>query len=60
MMKVELTEEEWTRFLNAAALAPYAQIAPVLSKVLSQLQTIKQTTVHATNGHMPEEEITNG
>lgn len=37
-MTVELTEEEWTRLLNAAALAPYAQIAPLIQKVVQQLQ----------------------
>jgi hypothetical protein len=60
MMKVQLTEDEWARLLNAAALAPYAQIAPVIAKVLSQLQTIKQVTVPATNGHMPAEENPHG
>lgn len=37
-MKVELTPEEWNRLLNAAALAPYSQIAPLIQKVVEQLQ----------------------
>jgi hypothetical protein len=41
-MKIELTEEEWTRLLNAAALAPYAQIAPLIQNVVQQLQAAKQ------------------
>jgi hypothetical protein len=35
-MIVDLTVEEWNRLLNAAALAPYAQIAPIISKVVAQ------------------------
>ena len=51
-MTVTLTEEEWTRLLNAAALAPYIQVAPIINKIMQQLGTIKQTTVpkEATNG----------
>jgi hypothetical protein len=41
-VKVELTEEEWSRLLNAAALAPYAQIALVIQNVVQQLQAAKQ------------------
>ncbi len=43
-MKVELTEEEWTRLLNAAALAPYAQIALLIQSIVAQLQAAKQGT----------------
>ena len=37
-MKIELTEEEWNRALNAMALASYVQIAPLMAKMFSQLQ----------------------
>jgi hypothetical protein len=37
-LSVELEEEDWARLLNAAALAPYVQIAVVLAKVQLQLQ----------------------
>lgn len=37
-MTVDLTEEEWSRLLNAAALAPYAQIAPLIEKVAIQIR----------------------
>jgi len=37
-LSVELEEEDWARLLNAAALAPYVQIAVVLAKVQMQLQ----------------------
>ncbi len=40
-MQVELTEQEWTVLLNAAALAPYAQIAPLIQKVITQIQEKK-------------------
>jgi hypothetical protein len=41
-MTVELTEQEWATLLNAAALAPYAQIAPIIAKTMEQLQTQKR------------------
>ena len=41
-MKIELTEEEWSRLLNAAALAPYIQIAPLIQKVIEQINQQKQ------------------
>jgi len=41
-MTVTLTEEEWTKLLNAAALAPYVQIAPLIQNVVQQLQAAKQ------------------
>ena len=37
-MKIELSDEEWGKVLNAMALAPYAQIAPLMAKMFSQLQ----------------------
>ncbi len=43
-MTITLTEEEWTRLLNAAALAPYAQIAPLIQNIVQQLQVAKQET----------------
>ncbi len=36
-MKVELTEQEWNHLLNCAALAPYAQVQPLITKVVKQL-----------------------
>ena len=41
-MNVELTEQEWAVLLNAAALAPYGQIAPVIGEVMQQLQPKKE------------------
>ena len=35
-MNIDLTKEEWNVLLNAAALAPYAQIAPLLHKISGQ------------------------
>ncbi len=45
-MTVTLTEEEWTRLLNAAALAPFAQIAPLIQNVVKQLQEQKPPPVN--------------
>lgn len=42
MIKVELSKEDWQRLLNAAALAPYAQIAPTLERLAAQLQSPKE------------------
>jgi hypothetical protein len=36
-VKVELTEEEWTRLINCAALAPYREVAPLIQKIMEQL-----------------------
>ncbi len=36
-MRAELTEEEWSRLLNYAALAPYREVAPLIQKVMEQL-----------------------
>jgi hypothetical protein len=44
-MTVTLTEEEWIRLLNAAALAPYAQIAPLIQNVVKQIQDQKPPSV---------------
>ncbi len=41
-MKVELTEEEWTRLLNFVAQAPYREVAPLIKRVMDQL--LKQKT----------------
>ena len=38
MIKVELTQQEWILLLNAAALAPFREIAQVFVKVQDQLQ----------------------
>jgi hypothetical protein len=38
MMKVELTQEEWGKLLNCAALAPYSQVAELIQKVVAQIQ----------------------
>jgi hypothetical protein len=40
-MKIELTEAEWGRLLNAAALAPFNQIADLIAKVGEQIQKQK-------------------
>jgi hypothetical protein len=48
MIKVELTEAEWSHLLNAAALAPYAQIAPLIQKIVEQIkETQKQPDLRA-------------
>jgi len=36
-MNITLTEEEWYRLLNCAALAPYAQVQPLIAKISDQL-----------------------
>jgi hypothetical protein len=36
-MTVNLTEQEWNQLLNCAALAPYAQVQPLITKVAKQL-----------------------
>ena len=36
-MKVELTEEEWTRLLNCASSASYREVAPLIQKIMEQL-----------------------
>ncbi len=36
-MKVDLTEQEWNQLLNCAALAPYAQVQPLIVKIAKQL-----------------------
>jgi hypothetical protein len=36
-MIVQLTEQEWVIFLQAAGLAPYNQIAPLMQKITQQL-----------------------
>ena len=37
-MTVELTPDEWNRLLAAASLAPYREIAALLTKVIEQLR----------------------
>ena len=52
-LSVELEEEDWARLLNAAALAPYVQIAVVLAKVQMQLQPRDQVNPRDTgNGRI--------
>jgi hypothetical protein len=48
---VELEEEDWARLLNAAALAPYVQIAVVLAKVQMQLQPQNQLPAENVSGN---------
>jgi len=36
-MTVELTEDEWMRLLNCAALAPYSQVQPLIVKISDQI-----------------------
>jgi hypothetical protein len=50
MIRIELTEEEWSRALNAIALAPYIQVAQLIEKIARQVQEQKQAEVSATNG----------
>jgi hypothetical protein len=42
MITVQLTEEEWNRVINAMALAPYSQVAPLLEKIAKQLVDSKK------------------
>lgn len=37
MLNVSMTAEDWTTLLNASAMAPYSQIAPIIAKVSDQL-----------------------
>ena len=50
-MIVNLTEQEWVIFANAAGRAPYNEIAAVMQKVMVQLQQQTQPQVPKTNGH---------
>jgi hypothetical protein len=43
MIKIELTEQEWSILLSAAALAPYGQIATLIQKVVEQIQVAKKS-----------------
>jgi hypothetical protein len=52
-MIVDLTEEEWGRVVNAMALAPYAQIAPLIEKVAMQIRN-QQRPMGAFNSGNPE------
>lgn len=42
MIMVSMTEEEWVRLLNCAALAPFIQVQPLIHKITDQIVKQKQ------------------
>jgi hypothetical protein len=60
MIKIELTQEEWSRLLNCAALAPFVQVASLIEKIAKQIQDgqkeVDEASYVAGNGSMPRSE----
>jgi hypothetical protein len=53
-MTVDLTEQEWNQLLNCATLAPYAQVAPLIQKIVQQLQEKSTASTETLSGNGAE------